>query len=166
MRVLGVDPGSRFCGWGVVERHGSRLIHVAHGTIRLGEGELAGRLVALEGELADVLGAWSPEAAAIEAMFFGKNAQSAVKLAHARGVVMLVLRRAGFALGEYPPSRVKSAVAATGQADKSQVARVVAMMLGLKAPPPSDAADALALAITHTSALAFAGAAKRAPGAS
>ncbi|MBM4374207.1 MAG: crossover junction endodeoxyribonuclease RuvC [Deltaproteobacteria bacterium] len=163
MRVLGIDPGTRSCGWGVVERVGSRLAHVAHGTIRLGEGELAGRLVALEGEVVEVLAAWSPESAAIEAMFFGKNAESAAKLAHARGVVMLALRRAGLELGEYPPARVKSAVAATGQADKNQIARVVAMMLGLKETPQSDAADALALAITHTSALAFAGALKRGP---
>ena len=94
-------------------------------------------------------------------MFFAKNAQSALKLAHARGVAMMVLRRAGLVIAEYPPARVKSAVVGSGQADKNQVGRVVSMMLGLSDLPQEDAADALAVAITHTSALSFAAALKR-----
>ncbi len=161
MRVIGIDPGTRLCGWGIVERNGSRLTHVAHGTFRLGTGELADRLVSLERELTAVLVAYTPEAGSIESMFFAKNAQSALKLAHARGVAMMVLRRAGLVIAEYPPARVKSAVVGSGQADKNQVGRVVSMMLGLSDLPQEDAADALAVAITHTSALSFAAALKR-----
>lgn len=165
MRVLGVDPGTRLCGWGVVERQGSRLVHHGHGTIRLGDGDLDGRLVKLERALLEVIEEMAPEGAGVESMFFGKNAQSAVKLAHARGVVLLVLKRAGLAVGEYPPARVKSAVAASGQADKSQVARIVERMLMVPQRIEPDAADALAIAITHTSAVAFSAASRQAPGA-
>ena len=159
--MIGIDPGTRLCGWGIVERVGSKLLHVAHGTFRLGSGELADRLVSLERELVEVLALHAPEASAIESLFFAKNAQSAAKLGHARGVAMMVLRRAGLQIGEYPPARVKSAVVGTGQAGKLQVSRVVSMMLGLSVMPEEDAADALAVAITHTSALGFAAALKR-----
>jgi crossover junction endodeoxyribonuclease RuvC len=161
MRVIGIDPGSRLCGWGIVERNGSKLSHVAHGTFRLGDGELADRLVALESGLVEALRAHAPLSAAIESMFFSKNAQSAVKLAHARGVAMMVVRRAGLPIAEYTPSRVKSVVVGSGSADKLQVSRVVSMMLGLAELPQADAADALAVAITHTSAIGFAAALKR-----
>jgi crossover junction endodeoxyribonuclease RuvC len=161
MRVLGVDPGTRLCGWGVVERHGSRLTHIAHGTLRLGDGELSDRLVALDGALAQVVAEHAPEAAAVEAMFFAKNAQTAAKLGHARGVVLLALRRGGLSVAEYPPARVKAAVVGTGRAEKSQVGRIVAAMLALRDAPAEDAADALAIAITHLSAVGFAAAIKR-----
>lgn len=161
MRVIGIDPGTRLCGWGIVERHGSKLTHVAHGTFRLGDGEFAQRLVDLERSLVDVLTAHAPDVAAIEAMFYAKNAQSAAKLGHARGVAMMVLRRSGLLVAEYPPTRVKAAVAGTGRAEKSQVGRVVSIMLGLATPPQVDAADALAVAITHTSGAPFAAAVKR-----
>jgi crossover junction endodeoxyribonuclease RuvC len=161
MRVIGVDPGTRFCGWGVVERHGSRLAHIGHGTLRLGEGELCDRLVALEQGLAEVLAEYRPLAGAVEALFFAKNAQSAAKLGHARGVVLLALRRAGLSVAEYPPARVKSTVVGTGAAAKVQVGRVVAAMLGLGEAPPEDAADALAIAMTHLSGVGFASAVKQ-----
>ncbi len=161
MRVIGIDPGTRLCGWGVVEKRGARLTHVAHGTLRLGTGELADRLVALERGLCEVIALHGPEAAAVEALFFAKNAQSAAKLGHARGVVLLALRRAGLEVGEYPPARVKGTVVGHGGAAKMQVGRVVSMMLALTEMPQEDAADALAIAITHLSGASFAAAVKR-----
>jgi crossover junction endodeoxyribonuclease RuvC len=161
MRVIGVDPGTRFCGWGVVEKNGSRLTHIAHGTLILGEGELADRLLVLDRELSQVIGQHAPVGAAVESLFFAKNAQSAAKLGHARGVVLLALRRNGLSVAEYPPARVKGTVVGTGGAEKNQVSRVVAMMLSLAAVPQEDAADALAIAVTHLSAVGFAQAVKR-----
>ena len=115
MRVLGIDPGSRMLGWGVVERHGTRLCHVAHGVINAGKGELCGRLVIIDEGLRNVLEEHKPAAAAVEAMFFAKNAQSAATLGHARGVVLLCVSRAGLSPHEYPPARVKRAVVGRGR---------------------------------------------------
>jgi crossover junction endodeoxyribonuclease RuvC len=162
MRVIGIDPGTRLCGWGIVERHGAKVTHVAHGTFRLADGDLADRLVELERGLVAVLAEHVPTAAAIESLFFGKNAQSASKLGHARGVAMMVLRRAGLPIGEYTPARVKSVVVGSGRGEKLQVSRVAALMLGLKELPQADAGDALAIAITHTSGASFAAALGRA----
>jgi crossover junction endodeoxyribonuclease RuvC len=148
--VLGLDPGTRHFGWGVVRRVGTRLTHVAHGVVSVAdEGPLGERLVAIESALADVLTRFTPLEASIESMFFAKNAQSAGKLGHARGVGLLVCARVGLAVFEYPPARVKLTVTGAGRADKSQVAQMIRVMLGLAAPPPSDAADALAIAVTH-----------------
>jgi crossover junction endodeoxyribonuclease RuvC len=150
LRVLGIDPGTRALGWGVVERNGTRLVHVAHGVIRAsGDLPLAERLVIIERELVDVVGKYSVHSASIEAMFFHKDAQAAAKLGHARGVAMLVCARAGLQIFEYAPTRVKRAVAGTGRAEKSQVAMMVRALLKLVELPPSDAADALAISITH-----------------
>ncbi len=149
MRVLGIDPGTRRLGWGVVEKIGTRLRHVAHGVIRANEADpLAERLVVIERELVAVVMAHAPERASVEAIFFAKDAQAASKLGHARGVALLVCARGGLAVAEYPPARVKRTVAGGGRADKSQVAQMVRALLGLATVPPSDAADALAIAIT------------------
>ena len=150
LRVLGIDPGTRALGWGVVERNGTRLTHVAHGVIRAsGDWPLWERLVLIERELVTVVGKYSVHSASIESMFFHKDAQAAAKLGHARGVAMLVCARAGLDIFEYPPARVKRAVAGSGRADKSQVALMVRAVLRLTDVPPSDAADALAISITH-----------------
>ncbi len=149
-RVLGLDPGTRHFGWGVVERIGARLHHIDHGvvspreTLPLGE-----RLVLIERELVAVIADHAPHAAAIESLFFARDASAAAKLGHARGVGLLVVSRAGLDAGEYPPARVKLTVAGGGRADKNQVAQMVRVLLGLPVAPPSDAADALAVAITH-----------------
>ena len=149
MKVLGIDPGTRRLGWGVVEKTGTRLTHVAHGVIRANEAEpLCDRLVVIERELVAVVAAHAPERASVESIFFAKDAQAAAKLGHARGVALLVCARAGLAVAEYPPARVKRTVAGGGRADKSQVAQMVRALLGLAAIPPEDAADALAIAIT------------------
>jgi len=156
--VLGLDPGTRHFGWGVVRRLGTRLTHVAHGVVSVAdEGPLGERLVAIESALADVLVRFSPSEASIESMFFAKNASSAGKLGHARGVGLLVCARAGLAVFEYPPARVKLTVTGAGRADKSQVAHMIRIMLGLAASPPSDAADALAIAVTHLQGRALPG---------
>ena len=149
MIVLGLDPGTRRFGWGVVRRDGTRLTHVAHGVIAMKDAPLAERLVEIERALADVIRAHAPAQAAVEGMFFHKDAQAAAKLGHARGVALLVCGRAELQVFEYAPARVKRTVAAHGQAQKAQVAQMVRVILRLPAAPASDAADALAIAITH-----------------
>jgi len=150
VRVLGLDPGTRHFGWGVVDRIGARMHHVAHGivspkeTLPLGE-----RLVLIERGLVAVVEEHGPDEASIESLFFAKDASAAAKLGHARGVGMLVVTRAGLPSAEYPPARVKRTVAGKGAADKHQVAQMVRVILGLAEAPHADAADALALAITH-----------------
>jgi crossover junction endodeoxyribonuclease RuvC len=148
--ALGLDPGTRHFGWGVVVRRGSRLIHVAHGVVHTDEkSPIAARLVVIERELMEVLEAHKPEVASVEALFFAKDPQAAGKLGHARGVALLVCARAGLEVFEYPPARVKRTVAGKGAAEKSQVAQMIRVILGLPATPPADAADALAVAVTH-----------------
>ncbi len=150
MKVLGLDPGTRHFGWGLVERVGTRMKHIAHGVISPRESlSLGERLVFIEEGLSAVLEEHVPAAASIESLFFAKDAQAAAKLGHARGVGLLVCARAGLPIFEYPPARVKLTVAGGGQAAKAQVARMVKVILGLSELPPADAADALAVALTH-----------------
>ena len=156
MRVLGIDPGTRHLGWGVVERNGTRLVHVAHGVIDTDtEQGLAPRLVEIDDGLAAVIAEHRPTVGVIESLFYAKDAQSAAKLGHARGVVLLRLARAGLSLHEYPPALVKRTIVGKGAADKRQVALVVRALLRLDAEPRSDAADALAIAVTHLQAAGF-----------
>jgi crossover junction endodeoxyribonuclease RuvC len=147
--VLGIDPGTLHMGWGVVERRGTRLSHVAHGVISPPSRPLAERLVFIEAELARVVAAHAPEAAAVEALFFHKDAQAAAKLGHARGVALLVCARAGLGVHEYAPARVKRTVTGRGAAEKAQVVQMIRALLTLSALPAADAADALAVAVTH-----------------
>lgn len=150
MIVLGVDPGTRRLGWGVVQRQGNRLRHLGHGVLALpAERPLAQRLTLIELGLSEVIERFRPEASSVETLFFNKDAQAAAKLGHARGVVLLCCARSGVEVAEYAPARVKRTVTGHGAADKRQVALLVRAMLSLDAPPPSDAADALALALTH-----------------
>ena len=150
MRVLGIDPGTRHLGWGVLERIGTKIAHVAHGVIDADESRpLAERLVTIDRELEAVVAAQAPDACAVESLFFAKDAQSAAKLGHARGVVLLRFARAGLPIAEYAPALVKRTVAGRGAADKKQVAMLVTAILRLGTPPRSDAADALAIALTH-----------------
>ena len=148
--VLGLDPGTRHFGWGVVERQGTRIVHVAHGIAHTDEAtSIALRLVTIEAALVEVVRVHRPIEASVEAIFFAKDAQAASKLGHARGVALLVCARAGVEVHEYAPARVKLAVAGHGRAEKAQVAQMVRVVLGLKVAPEGDAADALALAIAH-----------------
>ena len=156
IRVIGIDPGTRHLGWGVLTRTGTRVEHVAHGVIDTDlDGSLAERLVEIDTELERVIREYAPDVGAVESIFFSKNANSAAKLGHARGVILLRLARAGMPIHEYAPALVKRSVAGKGAADKKQVAMVMTAILRLAAPPRSDAADALAVALTHLHAANF-----------
>ena len=148
--VLGLDPGSRHFGWGVVQRVGTKLVHIAHGIVHPAiDGPFADRLVEIEDALVTILAEHHPTHASVEGIFFAKDAQAAAKLGHARGVALLVCARAGLPIAEYPPARVKQTVTGGGRAAKGQVAQMVRVILGLKEAPPGDAADALAIALTN-----------------
>lgn len=150
MIALGIDPGTRFLGWGVVRQDGNRVIHIAHGVVRAGERRpLSERLCVLDEALRAVIEQHRPDVGSVETLFFHKDAQAAAKLGHARGVALLCLARASLQVAEYAPAQVKRVITGKGQADKRQVALMVRAILGLDEPPPSDAADALALALTH-----------------
>jgi crossover junction endodeoxyribonuclease RuvC len=156
MRVLGIDPGTRHLGWGVLDREGTRITHVAHGVVHTNlDGSLAERLVEIDAALEAVVAEHRPDVAAVEGLFFAKDAQSAAKLGHARGVVLLRMAHAKLPMHEYPPALVKRTVAGRGAAEKTQVARVVTAVLRLPEPPPPDAADALAIALAHLSVASF-----------
>lgn len=151
MKVLGIDPGTRVVGYGVVETRGSRLAHVSHGVIRakLG-GAYAERLRSIFEGLTRVLAAEKPDVAAVEEAFHGKSAQSALRMGEGRGVAIVSVAMSSLPLFEYTPAEVKKAVVGNGRAHKSQVQEMVRVLLGLsEAPTPEDAADALAVAICH-----------------
>ena len=153
MRVLGIDPGSRRTGWGVVQLEGARLRHSGAGTIAVPvKLPLPKRLHLIHQGLQQVISEHQPEVVAVEEIFFAKYANAALKLGHARGVALLVAAESELEVHEYPPAIVKKTVVGRGAADKTQLGRLVTALLGLKAPPEEDAADALAVAITHIQA--------------
>lgn len=150
MIVIGIDPGSRHLGWGVLSRVGTKIEHIGHGVIDVDlDGTLAERLVEIDTALERVIGDHRPDVGAVESLFFHKDAQSAAKLGHARGVILLRLARQAIPIREYAPALVKRSIVGKGAADKKQVALVITAILRLPAPPRSDAADALAVALTH-----------------
>ncbi len=149
MRVMGLDPGLRALGWGVVDMSGSRLVHVANGIVRTSSGSLGERLAQLFDELSEIWVRFSPDEAAVEQTFVNRDGAGTLKLGQARGIAMLVPARAGISVGEYAPNAVKKAVVGVGHADKRQVDHMVKMQLpGVDIAGP-DAADALAIAICH-----------------
>jgi crossover junction endodeoxyribonuclease RuvC len=150
MIILGLDPGLGTTGWGVIAAQGNRLSHIANGQIKTDpKMPLAERLYVLDTLLADVLTDHNPEGAAVEEVFVNTNAQSTLKLAHARGVILLAAARRGIVVGEYAARLVKKAVVGTGAAEKTQVQAMLKILLpGVKITGP-DAADALAVAICH-----------------
>ncbi len=150
--ILGIDPGSLATGWGVLSCEGSRLKAVSCGVIRPKEKVFNRRLLEIHESLTKVIAAHSPAEAAVESLFFQKNAQSALKLGHVRGVAVLACLQGGLAVREYAPAEVKQALTGHGRAEKKQVARMIQILLGFPKPPPSDAADALAVAVTHAHA--------------
>ena len=150
MIVIGIDPGTLHLGWGVLRSEGNRVTHLAHGVVDAPANQaLAQRLVLIERALGEVIERYRPDVGSVESLFFHKDAQSAAKLGHARGVVLLSLARAGMEVVEYPPARVKSTVAGHGRAEKSQIVRMMQRLLSLDSEPRADAADALALAFTY-----------------
>jgi crossover junction endodeoxyribonuclease RuvC len=155
--LLGLDPGLGTTGWGVIAADGNRLSHVANGQVRTDSAiPLPDRLIALHDALADILLAYQPDGAAVEEVFVNANPQSTLKLGQARGVVLLVAARAGLTVGEYAARLVKKAVVGTGGAEKAQVHAMVARLLPGTKIAGADAADALAVAITHAHHLASA----------
>jgi crossover junction endodeoxyribonuclease RuvC len=155
--VLGLDPGLGTTGWGLIRADGNRLSHIANGEMKTSaSAPLPERLAALADQLEALLKQHSPDAAAVEEVFVNKNPQSTLKLAQARGVALMTAARAGVAVGEYAPSLVKKAVVGTGSADKPQVHAMVARLLPGARIAGADAADALAVAITHAHHLASA----------
>ena len=156
-RILGLDPGLGTTGWGVIEAEGNRLSHIANGQLKTdAAAPLPERLAHLCVQLEALLAEHHPQGAAVEEVFVNKNPQSTLKLSHARGVALMCAARAGIKVGEYAPTLVKKAVVGTGGAEKAQVHAMVSRLLpGARIAGP-DAADALAVAITHAHHLATA----------
>jgi len=150
VRVLGIDPGSRLTGWGVVEADGAAFHHLASGTIALATSDTLGaRLARLHAECLRLLADWAPAAVVLERAFVARNVQSAFRLGETRGAVLAAAGSTGTALHEYAPATVKLATVGYGQADKRAMGRGIALRLRLAQAPAPDAADALALALCH-----------------
>lgn len=149
MRLLGIDPGLRFTGWGVVDAEGNRLRHVANGVIKSGTGELAIRLTRLHDGLQEVIAAYGPDGAAVEETFVNRDGQSTLKLGQARGIAMLVPALAGVPVAEYAANSVKKSVVGYGHADKTQIGHMIGVLLPGAIVDSADSADALAVAICH-----------------
>ena len=151
MRVIGVDPGTAITGWGIVEGDGNDLTMVAGGVITTTAGTpLPERLQVIYRELTDIVTQWQPSTAAIEELFFSKNAKTALAVGHGRGAAMLALANTNLPITEYKPLEVKQAITGHGGADKKQIQQMVKLLLNLdEIPRPDDAADALAIAICH-----------------
>ncbi|WP_212525534.1 crossover junction endodeoxyribonuclease RuvC [Actibacterium sp. MT2.3-13A] len=149
MRVLGVDPGLRNMGWGIIEAQGARISHVANGVCTSVPGDLAGRLLSLHAQLSEVVARYAPDTAAVEQTFVNKDGAGTLKLGQARAIALLVPAQAGLSVGEYAPNAVKKTVVGVGHADKKQIDHMVRLQLpGVKIAGP-DAADALAIALCH-----------------
>ena len=149
MRVIGVDPGLRRTGWGVIETSGSRIRHVANGVCESRGEDLATRLLSLFDQLTDVVARMAPEAASVEHTFVNKDAAGTLKLGQARAVALLVPARAGLPVAEYAPNAVKKAVVGVGHAAKPQVEHMVRLQLPTATLAGPDATDALAIALCH-----------------
>lgn len=149
MRVLGIDPGLRNLGWGLIDAEGSRLSHVANGICHSNGADLASRLLSLHHELTEIIRRYAPDMAAVEQTFVNKDGAGTLKLGQARGIALLVPAQFGLEVGEYSPNTVKKTVVGVGHAAKEQVAHMVKVQLpGVELAGP-DAADALAVAICH-----------------
>lgn len=149
MRILGIDPGLRTLGWGVIDSVGNKMSHVANGLCRSSGEDLGLRLLSLHDQLGAVLERYAPDQAAIEQTFVNKDGAGTLKLGQARGVALLTAAQAGLPIGEYAPNRVKKTVVGVGHADKGQILHMVRLQLPGCEPAGPDAADALAIAICH-----------------
>lgn len=150
IRIIGIDPGLRHTGWGVVAAQGTRLSYVADGTIKSDAAALlSDRLMQLHEKLTDVMSGFEPDEAAVEETFVNKDARATLKLGQARGIAMLVPAQAGLRVAEYAPNLVKKTVVGAGHADKQQIQAMVKILLPKCTPDSADSADALAIAICH-----------------
>lgn len=150
MRILGIDPGLRNMGWGVIDVSGNRISHVANGICHSKAGDLAPRLLSLHEQLTDIFATYEPDAAAVEQTFVNKDGVATLKLGQARAIALLVPAQAGVPIGEYAPNAVKKAVVGVGHAAKQQVEHMVKIQLPGVVLNGPDAADALAIAICHS----------------
>ncbi len=147
--ILGIDPGSRITGFGVIRMSGKRMEYIASGCVRVKEGLLADRLNQIFDCISQVVQEYKPDEAAIEQVFMAKNADSALKLGQARGAAIVAMTQHALVVAEYSARQIKQSVVGTGAADKSQVQHMVTSLLELSASPQADAADGLAVAICH-----------------
>jgi crossover junction endodeoxyribonuclease RuvC len=150
MRVLGIDPGSRITGYGIVDQQGNRLVHVDNGAIFTDQAaDFPGRLKRIFDGLSSVIAEYHPDEVAVENIFFSTNAQSALKLGQARGAAIVAAVHAGLPVAEYTALQVKQAVVGQGRAEKGQVQKMLKALLGLPEIAQADASDALAVAVCH-----------------
>nr|WP_298415207.1 crossover junction endodeoxyribonuclease RuvC [uncultured Halomonas sp.] len=152
MIVLGIDPGSRITGYGVLDLSSTRPRYIASGCIRIKADDLAQKLAQVYAGVAELIAMYRPGEFAIEQVFMARNADSALKLGQARGTAIVCAANHGISVFEYGPRQVKQAVTGTGAADKTQVQHMITAILALSATPQADAADALAIALTHSHA--------------
>ena len=150
IRILGIDPGLRRTGWGMIACAGNRLMYVACGSVETdGKAALADRLVAIHDGLARIVEEFRPHEAAVEATFVNRDAVATLKLGQARGIALLVPARAGVLVAEYAPNLVKKTIVGAGHAEKAQIRLMIGVLLPKADPQSEDAADALAIAVTH-----------------
>ena len=149
IRVIGIDPGSRITGYGVVDTDGFRHSYVTSGFIRIDADTLGDKLGIIFEQVSGILAIWKPQSMAIEQVFVKRNVDSALKLGQARGAAICAAVQAKIPLGEYAPRAIKKAVVGNGAADKQQIQQMIQRLLGLDEQPQSDEADALAIAICH-----------------
>jgi crossover junction endodeoxyribonuclease RuvC len=150
VRIIGIDPGLRNTGWGVIEQEGQRLIYVADGSVHSeADAALAVRLLQIHQQLLDVITRFAPDEAAIEETFVNKDARATLKLGQARGAAMLAPAMRGLAVSEYAPNQIKKSVVGAGHAEKDQVKHMVRMLLPKAQMNTADSTDALAIAICH-----------------
>ncbi|MGB1580698.1 MAG: crossover junction endodeoxyribonuclease RuvC [Nevskiales bacterium] len=149
MRILGIDPGSRVTGYGIITVHNNQAIYHASGCIKLGDGPLPGRLAQIFADLQSLIQSHQPQVMAIEQVFVSHNVSSAIKLGQARGAAICAGASAGLPVSEYTATQIKQTVAGTGRAAKQQIQHMVKMLLKVQGEIATDAADALAVALTH-----------------
>jgi len=150
IRILGIDPGLRRTGWGLIGCEGNQLIFIASGSVETSDRlELAARLVAIHDGLSRVIEEHRPDEAAVEITFVNKDANATLKLGQARGIAMLIPARAGLPVAEYAPNLVKKTIVGSGHGEKAQIRMMIGVLLPKADPATDDAADALAIAVTH-----------------
>lgn len=148
-RILGIDPGSRITGFGIIEREGSRTRYVESGCVRVGDGDFMPRLKMIFDGISEIVATYRPAEVAIERVFMHRNPDSALKLGQARGAAICAVLQAGLPISEYTPAEIKQATVGKGNAAKAQIQHMVQALLQLPGVPQADAADALAVALCH-----------------
>lgn len=147
--ILGIDPGSRICGYGLIRARGNSLDYIASGIIKMGSLPFPERLHTIFTDISEVITEHQPDMAAVEEVFMGKNASSALKLGQARGAAIVACTHFNLPVAEYSARKIKQALVGRGQADKKQVQQMIKSVLNLSEVPSADAADALAVAVCH-----------------